>query len=43
MAKIYADLIKKHIKTFCEVPLALREQVKTILIDCGKEELIEVC
>lgn len=31
MAKIYADLIKKGLKTLDEVPIKLREEVKKLL------------
>lgn len=40
MAMIYATLIIKGAKTYREVPAALKNQVKTILIDCGCENLI---
>lgn len=40
MAMIYATLIIKGAKTYWEVPAALKNQVKTILIDCGCENLI---
>ncbi len=37
MAKIYAELIRKGLKTFAEVPEILKEQVRQALIDieCG--------
>lgn len=31
MAKVYADLIKKEIKTIAQVPEKLRKEVKKIL------------
>lgn len=40
MAMIYATLIIKGAKTYREVSAALKNQVKTILIDCGCENLI---
>lgn len=33
MAKVYADLIRKGLKTIDDVPEKIREQVKQILID----------
>nr|DAX15471.1 MAG TPA: hypothetical protein [Herelleviridae sp.] len=33
MAKVYADLIRKGLKTIDDVPERIREQVKQILID----------
>ena len=33
MAKIYADLIKKGMKTIGDVPEKIREQVQAILAD----------
>lgn len=33
MAKIYADLIKKRIKTIDDVPSELREEVERLLED----------
>jgi len=41
MAKIYAELIRKGLKTFVEVPEILKEQVRQILIDLGYPELAE--
>ncbi len=40
MAKVYADLIKKGKKTFAQVPDKLKEQVRQILIDCGRDDLV---
>ncbi len=37
MAKIYAALIKKGVKTIGDVPAVLREQVKAILTDLEVE------
>jgi hypothetical protein len=31
MAKVYADLIRKGVKTIDDVPLKIREQVKELL------------
>ncbi len=42
MAKVYADLIRKGIKTIGDVPENLKEQVKQILKDMGFAELVEV-
>lgn len=39
MAKIYADLIKKELKTLDQVPEKLREQVAHILSDLELEGL----
>lgn len=36
MAKIYADLIRKGVKTLEEVPQGLREEVKRILEESGE-------
>lgn len=35
MARIYANLIEKGVKTLEEVPARLREQVRQILIEDG--------
>jgi hypothetical protein len=37
MALVYANLIKKGLKTFTDVPEKIKEQVKQVLInlDCG--------
>ena len=40
MAKIYADLIRKGLKTISDVPARIKEQVKQVLIDLECEELI---
>lgn len=40
MAAVYATLIVKGKKTFEEVPVSLKEQVKKILIDLDCAELI---
>lgn len=37
MAKIYANLIKKGVKTLADVPLILRDDVKAILTGWGIE------
>lgn len=42
MAKVYADLIRKGVKTINDVPSALKKQVKQILKDLGASELAEV-
>ena len=41
MAKVYADLIRKGIKTIDDVPENLKEQVKQILKDLGLSELAD--
>lgn len=41
MAKVYADLIRKGLKTIDEVPERIREQVRGILIDLDCLELAE--
>lgn len=41
MAKVYADLIRKGLKTIDEVPGRIREQVRGILIDLYCLELAE--
>ena len=33
MAKIYAELVRKGLKTIKRVPASLREQVKQMLVD----------
>ena len=38
MAKVYADLIRKGIKTIDDVPATLKEQVKQILKDLADSE-----
>ena len=40
MAKIYADLIRKGLKTFADVPEKIKEQVKQTLIDLDCGDLI---
>jgi len=39
MAKVYADLIRKGLKTIEEVPEKIRAEVKAILDDYNNEEL----
>lgn len=39
MAKIYADLIVKGLKTIDDVPLRIRDKVKEELIKRGREDL----
>ena len=39
MAVIYATLIVKGKKTFAEVPVKIKEQVRQVLIDLECEEL----
>lgn len=39
MAKIYADLIMKGLKTFDQVPDKIKKQVKQLLIDLEVPEL----
>jgi len=41
MARIYAELIKKGLKTIDDVPARIKEKVKQILIDAGFEYLTE--
>ena len=41
MAKIYAELIKKGLKTIDDVPARIQAQVKDILIDLDCPELAE--
>ncbi len=41
MAKIYAILIVKGVKTFSEVPAKIKDQVKQVLIDLDCDHLIE--
>lgn len=41
MAKVYADLIIKGIKTITQVPDRIKNQVRQILIDLECEDLIE--
>ena len=41
MAIVYATLIIKGRKTFADVPSALKEQVRQILIDLDLPELAE--
>ena len=37
MARIYAELIRKGLKTIDEVPKALRKQVEDLLVDEGQK------
>ena len=41
MAKVYADLIRKGLKTIDDVPERIKEQVKQVLIDLDLPELAE--
>lgn len=41
MAKVYADLIRKGLKTMDDVPETIKEQVEQILVDLGCPELAE--
>lgn len=41
MAKIYAELIKKGLKTIDDVPVKIKNQVKQVLIDLEFPELAE--
>lgn len=41
MAQIYADLIKKGLKTIDDVPDRIKEQVKQVLIDLDCGDLAE--
>jgi len=40
MAKVYADLIRKGLKTIDEVPDRIKDQVRQVLIDIDCEHLI---
>ena len=39
MVKVYADLIRKGLKTLADVPEKLKEEVKQILLDVGCGDL----
>lgn len=41
MAKVYADLIRKGIKTIDDVPDKIKDKVKEVLIDLDCPELAE--
>lgn len=41
MAKVYADLIRKGLKTFVQVPNRIKDQVRQALVDQGLEALVE--
>jgi hypothetical protein len=41
MAKVYADLIRKGIKTIDDVPDKIKDKVKEVLIDLDFPELAE--
>lgn len=41
MERIYAELIKKGLKNFADVPARIQAQVKEVLIDLGCPELAE--
>lgn len=41
MAKIYADLIEKGLRTLEQIPERIREEVEAELRNRGKEALIE--
>ena len=40
MAKVYADLIRKGLRTIDQVPDRIKDQVRRVLIDLEGEELI---
>lgn len=40
MAKVYADLIRKGLRTIDQVPDRIKDQVRQVLIDLECEELI---
>lgn len=40
MAKVYADLIRKGLKTIDDVPARIKEQVKQVLIDLDCADLV---
>lgn len=42
MAKVYAELIRKGVKTYADVPEKLKEQVKEILIEIDCADLATV-
>lgn len=39
MAKIYAELVRKGLRTIVQVPESKREEVKRLLIEMGYPEL----
>lgn len=41
MARVYADLIRKGLKVFAEVPDRIKEQVRQVLVEQGFEALAE--
>lgn len=41
MAKVYADLIIKGVKSIDQVPEKIRDEVKAVLIERGYPELAE--
>ena len=41
MAQVYADLIKKGLKTIDDVPDRIKEQVKQALIDLDRGDLAQ--
>lgn len=41
MAKVYADLIRKGMKTIEDVPARLRDAVEALLMPKGDEEVTE--
>lgn len=41
MAKVYADLIRKGLKTFLQVPDRIKDQVRQALADQGLGDLAE--
>ena len=41
MAKVYADLIRKGLKIFAQVPDRIKNQVRQVLADQGLEALAE--
>lgn len=41
MAKVYADLIRKGLRTIEQVPEKIKEQVRQVLIDLECGDLIE--
>lgn len=40
MVKVYADLIRKGLRTIDQVPDRIKDQVRQVLIDLECEELI---
>lgn len=41
IAKLWADRIISGIRTYNEVPSKLKEQVKEVLVEIGREDLVQ--